>query len=94
MTTPPRKKLVPLSLCLWKKKENVFLRPMMNKRPVRNSSCGGGRERSMRANTPPPPGRQGPGLVPRVRHGAGLASSSGRDTSERVTPPWGHLPEP
>ena len=36
---------VPLSLCLWKKKEKVFLRPMMSKRPVRNSSCGeGGRE--------------------------------------------------
>lgn len=37
MTTPPRKKLVPLSLCLWKKKEKVFLRPMMRGRPVRNS---------------------------------------------------------
>lgn len=39
MTTPPRKKLVPLNLCLWKKKENVLLRPMMRERPVRNSSC-------------------------------------------------------
>lgn len=41
-STPPRKKLVPLSLCLWKKKADVFLTPMMKERPVRNSSCGEG----------------------------------------------------
>lgn len=64
MTTPPRKKLVPLSLCLWKKKEKVFLRPMMRGRPVRNSSCGkgGGVSTDTVVSLPvPDPGVQGPG---------------------------------
>ena len=75
MTTPPRKKLVPLSLCLWKKKKSVLLRPMMRERPVRNSSWGEG-EGHEHEQLPPAPG-PGPGLERlAIRCGAGLARSS------------------
>lgn len=35
MRTPPRKKLVPFSFCLWKKKVKVRLKPMMKTKPER-----------------------------------------------------------
>ena len=38
-TTPPRKKVDAFSLCLWKKKCAVLLRPMMKAKPARNSTC-------------------------------------------------------
>jgi hypothetical protein len=65
MTTPPKKKLVPLSLCRWKKKENVLLRPMMRERPVRNSSCRVGRRDECEGSHPLLLRRQGlrPGAV-------------------------------
>lgn len=96
MTTPPRKKLVPLSLCLWKKKENVLLRPMMRERPVRNSSCGEGEDREHKQ--PPPTPGPGPGPGPGLEWPSGVGQGSptltGMTMSDQVTQPCGKVTEP